>query len=231
MFGRLLIAALITGVSAGLIVSAGQAVRVSPLIYYAETFEEAAQAEGSAHAHDDGSLHDHGGAGPGSFQRIALTVLANSLAGIGFGLVMGAAMIFANRHVNWRRGLLWGLAGFVVFALGPALQLPPDPPGIDLGSVELRGAIWAFIAFMSGLGLWLIAFRKSWWWKAVGVAVLVLPQVAGIPEFVDDQAVVPDAVIDQFIAAALLTTGVFWLCLGGIMGGVYSRLVQSTPAR
>lgn len=230
MFGRLLIAALITGVVAGLIVSLAQAVKVSPLIYYAETFEEAAAAaapEAIEHLHEDGSVHQHNTAGAGSLERITFTILANSLVGVAFGLILAAAMVFANRHVNWRRGVLWGLAGFVVFALGPALQLPPEPPGVDPGSVELRGAWWAFIAFMSGLGLWLIAFRKSWRWKAVGLAALVLPQIMGIPEFVDSEAVVPDAVIDQFIVAALLTTGIFWLCLGGVMGGVYNRLVQS----
>ncbi len=209
--------------------SLAEAVRVTPLIYFSETFEEAATAPAGADAEhtDDGAApHSHDGLARdgGLVDRVFFTILANSLVGVGFGLIMAAAMVFADRHVNWRRGILWGLAGFIVFALGPALQLPPEPPGVDPGALQLRGVLWAFIAFMSGLGLWLIAFGKSWRWKVVGIAALVFPHVIGIPEFADHEAVVPRTLIDQFIVAALLTTGFFWLCLGGIMGGVYNKL-------
>ncbi len=58
------------------------------------------------------------------FQRNAFTVGANILTAIGFCAAARRQFIRSGAGVTWREGLLWGLAGFVVFTAAPGLGLP-----------------------------------------------------------------------------------------------------------
>ena len=55
-------------------------------------------------------------------------------------------------------GVLWGLAGFVTFHLGPALVVPPSIPALVLAPLALRQAAWLIVACCTGLGLGIFAF-------------------------------------------------------------------------
>ena len=117
-------AALLAGLAAGIVLSVVQQVWVAPLILQAEVFETAGAevlGDGQPWAPEDG------------VERTLYSLLANVLNGFGFALLLGAAIALSGRQADWRRGLLWGLAGFVVFGAAPALGLPPDPPGADAG--------------------------------------------------------------------------------------------------
>jgi len=237
MFGRLLLAALIAGVAAGLFVSAVQAVRVTPLIYYAETFEAVAPshktpATGPAQAAEN-PAHDqgHGAWAPeDGRERTVFTVMANSLLGIGFGLLLAAAMVFSGRRVDWKRGVLWGLAGFAVFGLAPSLGLPPDPPGVDAGPVVPRQVWWLMTAGFTAAGLWLVVFTGRWHWRALGIGAVIVPHLIGAPHVDVYGGVTPAQIIDDFVIASLVTTALFWLCLGAVTGGVYTRIVGGGEA-
>ena len=221
MFARLLAAAVIAGVAAGLLVTAAQALRVTPLIYRAEIFET--QASGKR-------PDDHGkpaaGAPAGRIARLAFTALANLVIGVGFALLLAAGIALSGVGVDWKRGLLWGLAGFAAFALAPALGLPPDPPGAEAGPGRARQLWWLMAAAGTALGLWLIVFARPLAWKALGVVALVLPHAIGAPGSGAHAGPVPAALADAFVVASLATTAVFWLVLGALLGFAYRRIVD-----
>ena len=116
-FGGLAMAALIGALVAGAIATALYQALLVPLILQAEALEVARD-----HASDIWTPVT-------GFQRAAFTLTFNCLAGLGFGLMLSAAYALCG-NVTARRGMLWGLAGFVSFSLAPALGLPPELPGV-----------------------------------------------------------------------------------------------------
>ena len=134
---------MIAGALAGLLVSGLQAIRVIPLILEAETYEvvheslETAPGKATAPHHPDTPARHHHGEGIAATgvwaleegpERTFLTVLANILTATAFALLLTASYALTG-DVDWRRGILWGLAGFAVFHLAPSLGLPPEVPG------------------------------------------------------------------------------------------------------
>jgi cobalt transporter subunit CbtA len=105
-----------------------------------------------------------------------------------------------------------------VFGIAPALGLPPDPPGIDAGDLGPRQAWWLGTVAATALGLWLLALTKRRALKALGVLVLVAPHVVGAPQFDLYGGPPPPELVNQYIAASLVTTGAFWLVLGAMSG-------------
>jgi cobalt transporter subunit CbtA len=209
VFRRILATALLAGFVAGIVLSVVQQAWVSPLILQAEIYE-AAGAE--AHAHSQTWGQEYG------VERILYSVLANVLNGVGFALLLGAAITLSGRAVEWRNGLLWGLAGFIVFGVAPALGLPPYPPGVDAGELVSRQAWWLGTAAATALSLWLLVLTKQRSLKALGVLALVAPHVIGAPTVDVHSGPVPPQLINEFSAASLIATGVFWLVLGAMSG-------------
>lgn len=221
MFTRVLAAAVLAGLAAGIVLSLVQQAWFTPLVLEAETYEplgagrdgygQVGQA-GEPWAPEDG------------VERTLYSLLANVLNGVGFALVLGGAIALSGRKIDWRRGLLWGLAGFVTFGVAPAIGLPPDPPGVDAGALLPRQVWWLGTVAMTASGLWLLILTKRRGLRALGVLALAAPHLIGAPHADISGGPVPPELIDEFIAASLLTTGVFWLALGGATGFVTHRL-------
>lgn len=226
MLRRILVTALLAGLAGGIVESVTQQAWVQPLILHAETFEKAAAPNSGGHNGDgqNPTLEaEHAPAAGGTdFERTSMTLLANVLTGIGFALLLGAAIALAGREIDWRRGLAWGLAGFVVFGAAPALGLPPEPPGIDAADLGQRQAWWLGTVAATALGLWLLILTRQRALKALGVLVLVIPHAVGAPRVEVHGGVTPQAIADEFVVASLVTSAVFWLVLGG-MSGLLSR--------
>ncbi|MDE2228758.1 MAG: CbtA family protein [Alphaproteobacteria bacterium] len=209
MFARIIYATLIAGLSAGLVLTGVQAVRVTPLIHKAELYEHASEAA----THDSHAAAQAKEWQPSEgFERIAYSTLANVLAGIGFALLLTGTYVLCG-GVDWRRGLLWGLGGFVTFVLAPALGLPPALPGGDPAPLVPRQLWWVATAAATAGGLALVVFGPRWWWKFVGILLLPLPHVIGAPQGAGAGTVPPD-LETAFITASLVTNLVFWLVLG-----------------
>ena len=201
---RLVLSALLVGALSGLLLSAIQRWQVIPIIDTAERFEqartpqlggepalEAARARAGAghqpadHEHAAGTWEPADGV-----ERIGFTVLSNVLTAVGFALVLLAAMAILFRRsaarrqaatkLDWRYGLLWGLAGYAVFFVAPALGLPPEIPGAEAAPLESRQIWWVLTVVATAAGLAGAAFGKSpWRWAAL--ALLVVPHLLGAP--------------------------------------------------
>lgn len=210
MLGRIVATALLAGLVAGLVLSVVQQAWVAPLILQAETFETAG-IEASAPGAEDG------------VERTLYSVLANVLNGVGFALLLGTAITLSGRAVEWRYGILWGLAGFFAFGVAPALGLPPEPPGVVAGELVPRQAWWLGTAAATALGLWLLALTKRRALKALGALALAAPHVIGAPTVDIHGGPVPSQLINEFIAASLVATGAFWLVLGAMSGHLARR--------
>ena len=168
MLRQILASAVIAGALAGIQVSGLQEIRVVPLILEAETYESAGEAANDAisaapapHHHDmPAPTHHHvediattGSWAPEEgLERTFYTVLSNILTATAFALLLTSCYALAG-HVDWRRGMLWGLAGFAVFHLAPSLGLPPEVPGSTAAPLYDRHAWW-FGTGRPRLGAW-----------------------------------------------------------------------------
>src|SRR5262249_55018728 len=124
-FRNIVLLAAIVGAIAGIGMTIAQQVTTVPLILKAEVFEQAEEAKAPlAHTHDSeaASAAEHDGEGwapQDGFEWTAFTLGANVLTGIGFALLLIAVSELSGGIVDWRQGVLWGLAAFAVFTLAP----------------------------------------------------------------------------------------------------------------
>ena len=233
-----MLTALLAGGLAGLFASGVQAWKVVPLIHQAEVYEQSAAAHGHpgvAHEHANHEEaaktvppagHDHPAAvwSPADgLERTLYTVAANLLTGIGFASLLVGAIALSGREPDTGEGVLWGLAGFASFSLAPALGLPPELPGMFAADLVARQGWWAATAASTAAAIALLVFGRPSWAKALGLVLLLLPHVTGAPDGGMGGAVPPELVA-RYVTASLVATGLFWLVLGGAVGGIYRKL-------
>lgn len=225
MIRRVLLSALLAGLLAGAFVTVAQMVRVTPLILQAEHYENA----GAATSHDH--AHHHAGAGEpeawapeDGVERTLFTLLANVLTGIGFGLLLTAAFVLRGRGADLRSGALWGLGGFAVFSLAPALGLPPELPGTEAAALGARQTWWLAAVVATGLGLAAVVFASRTVLKALGAGLVLLPHLIGAPHPEAVGGSVPPELAAQFAVASIATAALFWIVLGGASGHFFKRL-------
>ena len=241
MITRILLVAIAAGVIAGAFVTAAQSFKVIPLIYQAETYENKTPAgapavdqtinQPPAHAHDgtESKNHPHKQSAEWApqqgFERVAYTLLANVLNGVGFGFLLTAAIVFAGFGISWTTGILWGIGGFLAFSFFPAIGLPPEMPGMVAADIVERQVWWAATVACTLIGLGLLAFGKNLPLKVLGVVIIAIPQVVGAPHInlAEVSSSVPAELAAQYVVATLLTTGLFWLVLGASVGGLLHR--------
>jgi cobalt transporter subunit CbtA len=237
LFRNAVFTAALAGLLAGIILAALQTYATVPLILQAETFENA-----GAPAHDHGAAstepataasaeshhHDEEAWVPADgFERFAYSAAINAVSGIGFALLLVAISEFAGGIVNWRQGVLWGLAGFAVFTLAPGLGLPPELPAMPAADLGARQTWWIGTVLATGIGLWLIAFQGTVALSLVGLALIVAPHVIGAPQPESHESPIPEALHHQFVVAVTVTNLIFWVALGGIVALVRPRFAGS----
>src|SRR5690606_9636320 len=139
MITRVLAAALAAGFAAGLLVAVLQHFTTTPLIIAAEAFESPASEAASAR-HDTGGLfggrlilthtgHEGGEGGDewapaDGIERTVYTSTVTVATAVGFAFLLLAGLLVAGGPIDTQRALSWGVAGFVVTGLAPALGLP-----------------------------------------------------------------------------------------------------------
>ena len=228
-FRSILISALFAGIIAGTALTGLQTMKVYPLIFAAEKFENerhdhAAKAPASHHP----AVSDQGNKaaawmpadGP---ERILYSLLSNILIGVGLGLVLAA--IFALRPVaNWRQGVVWGLGGFISVNLAPALGLPPELPGMPAGVLLARQTWWLSTALFTAGGIALIFLSRALIWRLPGVLLIALPHIYGAPHLTGLGSDVPATLAAGFATASLASNLIFWAVLGLLTAETMARL-------
>ena len=226
MIYRLFSAAVLAGLVAGLVVSVLQNIQVQPLILAAEVYESQTTPEPI----DSTGLSERKNAetwSPASgIERLLYTFLANLGLGIGYGLLLCSAFTLCNRSIGYKRGLLWGLAGFAAFSFIPAIGLPPEIPGTVGADLVARQTWWLSSAIANCIGLALISFAPKVWWRILAGMIILLPFLVGAPHppaTANAGSNLPPDLVAQYTMAALATGLVFWGVLGGVAGYLFER--------
>ena len=216
IFNRIFLAALFSGVLAGLVLAGIQHFTVIPMILEAETYETAGSDEGDADHSEEAWAPEDG------TERTFYTATNSVIVGIGFGLLLGACYAFRG-SVTWRKGILWGLAGFAAFHLAPSLGLPPELPGDAAAGLEQRQVWWLLTVIVTAAGLWIIAFQPNRYLKLFGVALILVPHLFGEPQPEVHEGLAPDELRIAFHFTSLATNAVFWIVLGMLSGYFFNR--------
>lgn len=220
MIAKVIIAAALAGLIAGLVVAGIQQVRVTPLIHAAEKYEKAETADAS---------HQHGAAAwaPASgLARALYTVAADLVASVGFALLLAAVSLLSGLPLTVSNGAIWGLAGFATFTLAPSAGLPPELPGMPVAHLAARQAWWWLTVAATGLGILMaVRIRRPWAWAA-GLVLVVVPHVIGAPQPASHETLVPATLANSFAANAIAAQAVFWVVLGVALGYLMARLAH-----
>jgi cobalt transporter subunit CbtA len=235
MFRTIVISAFGAGLAVCLAVTALQAVTTEPLILHAETFETAGVA-----AHDHGAAiamasesvpaveerhHDASAWEPADgFERNAYRLVANLVIGIAISLMLLGVMALKGDPIDARRGLLWGIGGFIAVSLLPSLGLPPELPGTPAAEIVGRQVWWLGTAAASAGGIALIVFGRHWGMWIGGLALIVIPHVIGAPAPPSGEVAYPGALAGEFVVASLVVSATLWLVAGAASGWLHQRL-------
>lgn len=218
---RLLTSAVFAGAAAGLIAALLQLVFVQPVLLHAELYETGKLVHFGAEAVS--ARPDVGGFEP---MRNGLSILFTMLTYTGFALVMVAAMSLAERQghaVTGRAGLLWGLAGFVVFHFAPGLSLAPAVPGVASADVIDRQIWWSGTVAAAAIAMWLVAFGRNWAAWGVAIVLLLAPHVIGAPGPDAFTGPAPTEIGALFAARAFGAGLAGWVLLGCFAGYFWQR--------
>ena len=187
--------------------------------------ENSAHGHATSHSASGDHHHDPDAWAPedGS-ERLFFTTVSNVLAGMGFGLLILAAMSYLGK-ANMISGALWGIAGYLTFFVAPTLGLHPEIPGMEAANLQGRQGWWLTTIALTAAGLALIAFAHISL-KVAGVVLLIIPHVLGAPlpevaagashfSHPDPQAVLAlEKLAADFLQATAIANAVFWLVLG-----------------
>lgn len=239
MIGRVILAALLAGIAAGLFYGAIQHVRLTPLILEAEKYENA----GDGHSHDHGAAttiptateqtpapaaeaeHEAWAPADGA-ERTTYTFLASIVAAAGFAAALAGVSLLAGIRITPRNGVLWGLAAFLAVHLAPAASLPPELPGMPAGDLFARQVWWVGTIGATGLAIWLFTQRHELWAKVAAIVLVALPHIIGAPIPPTHESAVPAVISAAFAANTLAVAALMWLAIGGFLGLAMDRFVK-----
>jgi cobalt transporter subunit CbtA len=240
MIGRVILAALLAGIAAGLFYGAIQHVRLTPLILEAEKYENA----GGGHSHDHAAAttttttesapapvvetapEEEAWAPVDGMERTLYTFLASIVAAAGFAAVLAGVSVLSGIKITSRNGLLWGIAGFLAVHLAPAASLPPELPGMPAGDLLARQVWWVGTILATGIAIWLFNQRHEMWAKVAAVILVAMPHIIGAPMPPTHESGVPAVLSAEFAANTLAVAALMWLAIGGFLGFAMDRFVK-----
>ncbi len=222
MIGRLVLAALIAGMAAGLIYGGVQHVRTTPLILAAEVFETAPahdhgaaaatttpEAVAPAHTHEEEEWAPADG-----WQRTLSTLIASMITGAGFALLLAGVSLLTAFPITAKNGLIWGLCGFLAVTVAPGAGLYPELPGMPAADLISRQVWWVATIVATGAGIFLVATRRELLWLAAAVVLIALPHIIGAPQPVSHETAVPAGLAASFATNTIAASAVLWCLIG-----------------
>jgi cobalt transporter subunit CbtA len=244
MIGRLVLAALIAGMAAGLIYGGVQHVRTTPLILAAEVYET---AETAAHDHAAATAdpaapaeaaaptpaHEHEEeewAPADGWPRTFSTTLASVITGAGFAILLAGVSLLTGFPITPKNGLIWGLCGFLAVTVAPGAGLAPELPGMPAGDLVSRQIWWVATIIATGAGIFLIATRREMVWLAAAVVLIALPHIIGAPQPLTHETAVPAGLAASFAANTIAASAVLWSLIGLFLGLALQRFGKDVYA-
>lgn len=241
MIGRVILAVLLAGIAAGLVMGAIQHVRLTPLIIEAEAFERAGDPASHSHGEtpdagapttgesgSDGHDHDHGeGWTPeDGWQRTLATTVTAAMTGAGFAAMLAAVSLLVGLPITRRNGIMWGLCGFLAVTLAPAVGLPPELPGMAAADLFARQVWWVGTIAATATGIYLIATQTRLWTLVLAAVLIIAPHVIGAPVAPHGEGMVPAELVARFVANSIAANAIFWCIIGLFLGLVLDRTAK-----
>ncbi|MCK5830763.1 MAG: CbtA family protein [Methylococcales bacterium] len=208
MFNRIVLSALLAGTVAAILLSIIQVFWVTPMILEAETYEISVPS-----SINHGEVVDEAWEPEDGWERTLSTAGSNIVIAFGFSLVLtGFYSLFKTSKLY--QGLGWGAAGYVAFFAAPALGLSPELPGTVAANLVDRQYWFLGTVFSTALGLALIFLPHQWFWRLLGILLVLTPHLIGAPQPEVHETLAPHALVVDFIRAAWISNAFFWLVLG-----------------
>ena len=237
MIGRIVLAALIAGMAAGILMGGIQHVRITPIILAAEVYEKAAEAAAPAETTTQDAtamtmVHDHAEEWEPAdgLQRTLLTTLASVIAGAGFAGMLAGISLLTGITITPRNGLIWGLCGFLAVTVAPGAGLPPELPGMPAGDLVMRQIWWVGTIAATGVGIYLIVMRRETLAIVLAVALIALPHLIGAPQPPSHETTVPAGLAAAFASNTVAAAAVFWCLIGVFLGLALKRFSKEIYA-
>lgn len=240
MLTRLIAAALLAGLAAGLLVAGLQSYFVTPMIFKAESFE--GQGGAHTHTHAEGEAahdhaHDHGAGGHShgenewqpadGAERLAYTALATVATAVGYALILAALMTVAGAAFTTETVLKWSLGAFIATTLAPGFGLSPSLPGMGETALEPRQAWWIATALATGAGLYVVThYTQNLLAVAGGLVLIALPHIWGAPVAEMAATAVPARLSAQFASSTMTLAFILWMALGLALAFAYGWLAK-----
>jgi cobalt transporter subunit CbtA len=236
MIGRIVLATLIAGMLAGLVLAGIQHVRLTPLILKGEVYEKASEPAAAAIAEaskpcvenmpgmkmcsEEGRAEWEPAEG---LQRTLFTTAASLLAGAGFATMLAGVSFLTNIPITKQNGMIWGVCGFLAVAVAPAVGLPPEVPGMPVADLLSRQIWWVGTIAATTIGIYLINLRPELWAKVLAVVIIASPHIIGAPIAPETPTTVPPRLAAEFVANSIAAAAVFWSALGLFLGYALDR--------
>ncbi len=235
MIGRVILAALLAGIAAGILMSGIQQVRITPLILEAEKYEthmaepQASAAEQTAGATEQ-AAEDKAWEPADGLERTLFTTLASVATGAGFAALLTGVSLLTGIPITLRNGAIWGLCGFIALTLAPSAGLPPALPGVPAGDLAFRQIWWTGTGLATGLALYLFTTRRTFWPIAAAIALIAVPHVIALPEPANPESAVPPILAAVYVSNVLAAAAVFWSLIGVFLGYALQRVSKEIHA-
>lgn len=214
MIGRILLAVILSGIAAGLVMGLIQHVRLTPLILQAETYEHVAHGHGAeTHSHGEDAWSPGNG-----LERTVYTTLTAVITAVGFALLIVGLSFVGRIPLTRSNAWIWGSCGFAAVSLAPATSLPPALPGMFSTEALGHQLWWLFCVVLTGFGLWLLIFARDNWWRLAGVANILAPHVFAPTMLPNTQSKVPASLASTFASNSLGANLVMWLVIAITLG-------------
>lgn len=248
---HMLTSAVVAGFAAGLLAAllhfafvqklilVGEQYESGAIVHFAGLADVAAEAghDHDAHSHDDTAAmdapaeaghdhtHSHEASEASTTTRNILTSLFYGLTYVAYALILVAGFNLATSNgyaIDAPRGMLWGLAGFAVFQMAPAMGLAPELPGTMAADLFARQMWWLGTAAATAVGLGLLGYGRSALAIAAGLVLLVAPHVVGAPTPEGYSGIAPPELASAFAARALGVGLIAWVFLGGLAARLWA---------
>lgn len=223
MLKRLLASGIAAGLGTGLVAAFLQFSFITPLLFEGELYETGERVHWT-----DASPESLAAAPPilGDLWRHVGTLAFDFVTYAGFGLLLVVAYGLAEARgakIDARRGLIWGLAGFVAVQLAPAFGLPPELPGTIAAELQARQIWWVLTVAASIAGLAAVAFGTGPVVLIGGAALILAPHIVGAPHLDRYYGVAPPELAAQFATRSLGVAAMSWAVLGALSGWFWQR--------